>query len=276
VCGCLGCGALAFWASSAQTSSVSSFIHRAVRRRAFRESAGGLAKKTRDRDKKCVLLTLFLAWTRAVMLTPLFDLCFLSAVSLATSAGATAPLQSSDEAPPVVPAATTTPADTSEQPDNSQPRLVLDQRVERLSAEPQSLPFTICFHAAGAAPHCVEALGGRDLEQPIASDSLIELRLPPLADVRVRLLDDSHRLVPSSDYFTSDHDQGRYLIQPESPLVPGTKHFVRVDGLVEALPTAVDGAQYRSVRVSFVTSGEKPPKEPRSKKKKKKKQSRRR
>lgn len=209
------------------------------------------------------------------MLTPFFVpsfLCFLSVAMLATPASATAPQdQSSDEATPVQAATATVDRET-----NSEPRAVLGQRVERLSVEPQALPLTICFHAAGAAPHCVEALGGRDLEQPIASDSLIELRLPPLADVRVRLLDDSHRLVPSSDYFTSDHDQGRYLIQPESPLVPGTKHFVRVDGLVEALPTAVDGAQYRSVRVSFVTSGEKPPKEPRSKKKKKKKQSRRR
>ena len=251
----------------------------------WREVLGGvgrccleLAKKTRGRDKKRVVLALFLAWSRAVMLTPFFVPSFLSVAMLATPASATAPQdQSSDEATPVQAATATVDRETNSRETNSEPRAVLGQRVERLSVEPQALPLTICFHAAaGDRSHCVEALGGRDLECPIAPDSLVELWLPSLADVRVRLLDESHRLVPSDDRLSSDGvGQSRYLIQPESPLVPGTKHFVRVDGLVDDLPTAIDGAQYRPVRVSFVTSGEKPSKAVQGKKKKKKRGRRR-
>lgn len=153
---------------------------------------------------------------------------------------------------------------------DGQSRQVLGEAIQRLTVEPRDLPFSLCFHQTSArrAPlpaepstgaRCVDATGSLNLDVSVAPNAFMTIELPRLADVRIRLFDEAHRLVPSRDWLAIKASQTRYLLMPEAELIPGTKYFLRVDGLVDALPTANDGTTYRNTRISFLTSGEKPP-----------------
>jgi hypothetical protein len=144
-------------------------------------------------------------------------------------------------------------------------RQVLGQAIQRLSIEPAQLPFSLCFRQPSGAQICTDRQSPSVLESVDPGASLT-IELPNLADVRVRLFDDAHRLVPSSDRFSTDAIRTLYQIVPEAPLTPGSKYSLRVDGLIDSLPTAANGTTYRNTRISFQTSGQKPPKEIVSKK----------
>lgn len=209
----------------------------------------------RPRDKKNVCRTLFWACSRAAMNTTRLRRASIPAwVALSFLRALPAVAADQNESTP--------------SPDGS--RQVLEEVIPRMSIEPIDLPFSLCFHPtkknqASSAMEpppglsCVEETGALNLDFPVAPASFITMTLPRLADVRVRLFDESHRLVPSRDRLSADALQTHYLLVPETPLISGTKYFLRVDGLVDSLPAAADGTTYRNTRISFMTSGEKPP-----------------
>lgn len=144
-------------------------------------------------------------------------------------------------------------------------RRVLEKTIQCVSIEPLELPFSLCFHwPAGSQspnPSCVDGTGSLNLDFSIDPDVFLILELPVLADVRIRLFDAFHRLVPSRDRLVVDATRTRYQLMPEVSLTPGSRYFLRVDGLIDSLPTATNGVNYRNTRISFQTSGEKPRKE---------------
>lgn len=82
-----------------------------------------------------------------------------------------------------------------------------------------------------------------------------------LADFRIRLLDETEKLVPSDD--RADVSRGtRYRLAPREPLVPGSRYRLLVDGLHRPLPTGADGVAYGELSLAFRTAGEKPPPPP--------------
>ncbi len=91
----------------------------------------------------------------------------------------------------------------------------------------------------------------------VAPESVFEVELPHLADVRVRLFDDAERAVPSSDRLELGQPT-RYRLAPSEPLVPGSRYTLAIDGLKADLPTDPSGRTYNALRLPFRTSGEKP------------------
>jgi hypothetical protein len=84
-----------------------------------------------------------------------------------------------------------------------------------------------------------------------------EIDLPRMADVRVRLIDSARRAVPSSDRLSSEAAT-RYELKPSTPLDPGSRYSLLVDGLSNDFPVDAAGRQCETALVELKTSGEKP------------------
>ena len=108
------------------------------------------------------------------------------------------------------------------------------------------------------------------LNQVIEPQSRFELELPRLADVRVRLFDESDRAIASHDRMVVG-ETVRYAILPAEPLVSGSRYSLVIDGLRAELATDDDGQQFRVVPIELATSGEKPPPPPKPTKKRRSK-----
>lgn len=158
-------------------------------------------------------------------------------------------------------AAPTEPAPGRAKASDGDARQVLGATIPRLTIEPAELPFSLCFHQfqQATAPRCAAHEGALDLDFAVAPEvQLVAIDFPgQLADVRVRLFDEAHRLVPSRDRLVASGEQTSYQLLPDAPLSPGSRYFLRIDGLTGALPTAADGTTYRDARIAFVTAGEK-------------------
>ncbi len=156
---------------------------------------------------------------------------------------------------------------------------MLGNAVAEVCSTPRRLPVSVCLETtterpdAGGAPLrqsvCHQLEGSGPLPPFPETDGAqaphivrLHAEFPPMADVRVRLMDESHRLVPSTDTQRTDALMTAVVVEPDAPLTPGTRYFLRIDGLVEERPAAFDGTAYDNTRVSFVTPGEKPAPEP--------------
>ena len=92
--------------------------------------------------------------------------------------------------------------------------------------------------------------------------AVLELASPiALVDVRVRLFDESDRLLPSRDRVTVGKGT-QVRIAPEEPLPPGSSFRVEIAGQLQPFPTGVDGKHFGGRTYRFHTTGEKPPPPP--------------
>lgn len=175
-------------------------------------------------------------------------------------------------------------------------RFVFDDAIPLVSSAAERLKATVCFHGirrGGQAPsddgqapsddgqapssvplpppvHLCESFAGESvrLNDPVspASEGFhVTVELPRLSDVRVRLFDESKRLLPASDSTSSGARMTVVDIVPTAPLVPGTAYGIRIDGFIGELPTAPDGTTYGSMSISFRTDGQKPAPPPKAK-----------
>ncbi len=93
--------------------------------------------------------------------------------------------------------------------------------------------------------------------EDLSPEARFEIDLPRLADFRVRLLDESDRVVASSDRAELG-ERLRYQLAPSEPLAPGSRFALVVDGLKSDLPSDDQGRPYELLRIELKTSGEKP------------------
>jgi len=97
-----------------------------------------------------------------------------------------------------------------------------------------------------------------------------------LVDLRVRLLDEGGKLVPTRDRATIGKGTV-YEVRPAEPLVTGTAYRLEIDGQRQRQPSDVAGTAYAPQSFAFRTAGEKPaPPPPPAKKAAKAKRGRRR
>lgn len=82
-----------------------------------------------------------------------------------------------------------------------------------------------------------------------------------LVDLRVRLLDENGKLVPTRDRATVGKGTS-YEVRPAQPLVTGTNYRIEIDGQRARNPADVEGTSYAVRTFTFRTSGEKPPPPP--------------
>jgi hypothetical protein len=122
---------------------------------------------------------------------------------------------------------------------------------------PAPLALTVTARATVPNADAGTALTPEVETAEVAPESVFEVELPHLADVRVRLFDDAERAVPSSDRLELGQPT-RYRLAPTEPLVPGSRYTLAIDGLKGDLPTDPAGRAYNAVRLPLRTSGEKP------------------
>lgn len=86
-----------------------------------------------------------------------------------------------------------------------------------------------------------------------------------LVDLRIRLRDERGKLVPTRDQLTVGEGTV-YVIRPQSPLAPGSKFELFIDGQDGPSPQDLEGTAYATLSITFRTSGEKPPPPPKVRK----------
>lgn len=104
----------------------------------------------------------------------------------------------------------------------------------------------------------------------IDPQSRFELEFQRLADVRVRLFDESDRAVASTDRMVVGQTT-RYTIVPAEQLVTGSRYSLVIDGLKTDLAADERGHPFKVVRIQLKTSGEKPAPPPPPKKRRRSK-----
>jgi len=134
-------------------------------------------------------------------------------------------------------------------------------------AEVRELGLEVRAVAADGTRRPISVDAPNELLQP---ETQFELEMPRMADVRVRLFDESDRIVPSNDRLEIG-SKTRYLLVPAAPLTTGSKYTLVVDGLASELATDVAGVPYAIVRIPLKTVGEKPPPPPKRSRGKRKK-----
>lgn len=98
--------------------------------------------------------------------------------------------------------------------------------------------------------------------EKIPPESTIRLRSErALTDLRVRLLDEAGKLVPTRDR-GSVGEGTRYEIRPVEPLITGSAYRLIVDGQYERFAKDLEGTSYATLELHFRTDGEKPPPPP--------------
>ncbi|HEY0838562.1 MAG TPA: hypothetical protein VGD74_00105 [Vulgatibacter sp.] len=104
--------------------------------------------------------------------------------------------------------------------------------------------------------------------EDVAPESTFVLRSEvALVDLRVRLLDENGKLVPTRDRAVAGNGTS-YEVRPAEPLVTGTNYRLEIDGQRARHPTDVEGTTYAVQTFAFRTSGEKPAPPPPAAKKK--------
>ena len=102
----------------------------------------------------------------------------------------------------------------------------------------------------------------------VDAGSTFEVRLPFAArDARLVLLDSRDSMVPSS----ADAEVGatsRFTLVPLEPLLPGSRHVLRLEGLESRLVKSDDGRSFEPLAAPFQVAGEPPPTPPKKVKKK--------
>lgn len=131
--------------------------------------------------------------------------------------------------------------------------------AELRPAPPAELPVEVAALPAAGEPLPFSA----DLPtEGVAPESTIMLRSElALVDLRVRLLDENGKLVPTRDRATVGKGTS-YEVRPAEPLVTGTNYRLEIDGQKARHPTDVEGTTYAVRTFAFRTSGEKPPPPP--------------
>jgi len=82
-----------------------------------------------------------------------------------------------------------------------------------------------------------------------------------LVDLRIKLVDEDGKLVPTRDRATVGAGTN-YEIRPVEALVTGTRYRLVVDGQFQPYAKDVEGTSYSSRSFEFITEGEKPPPPP--------------
>ena len=102
----------------------------------------------------------------------------------------------------------------------------------------------------------------------VDAGSTFEVRLPFAArGARLVLLDSRDSMVPSS----ADAEVGatsRFTLVPLEPLLPGSRHVLRLEGLESRLVKSDDGRSFEPLAAPFRVAGEPPPSPPKKVKKK--------
>jgi hypothetical protein len=133
-------------------------------------------------------------------------------------------------------------------------------------APPPSLPTTAVEARLGTAATPLPTDGSPAPD--VDSGSTFEVRLPFAArGARLVLLDARDAMVPSS----SDVQVGaasRFTLVPLEPLLPGSRHVLRLEGLESRLVRADDGRTFEPLAAPFRVAGEPPPAPPKKGKKK--------
>ena len=125
------------------------------------------------------------------------------------------------------------------------------------------------FRASWTSDAGVHALSPREPNLDVAPEARFEFDVQRLADVRIRLFDDSDQVVPSTDKLDST-DRTRYRLSPTELLQPGSRYFLVIDGQRDDQPTDGAGVAYDQARIELQTAGQKPVVEKKGSKKKKK------
>jgi hypothetical protein len=138
--------------------------------------------------------------------------------------------------------------------------------VPAVPAPPPGLPTTAVEARFGGTATLLQATGS---DPPVVDPgSTFEVRLPFAArGARLVLLDARDAMVPSS----SDAQVGatsRFTLVPLEPLVSGSRHVLRLEGLESRLVISGDGRSFEPLVAPFWVAGEPPPAPPRKAKKK--------
>ncbi|HWV37130.1 MAG TPA: hypothetical protein VN033_01515 [Vulgatibacter sp.] len=134
-----------------------------------------------------------------------------------------------------------------------------EPKEEAASREPQALPIR-----AEARPVTGEStyLAADLPAEGIAPESTFVLTSEhALVDLRVRLLDEGGKLVPTRDRAAVGAGTV-YEIRPAAPLITGTNYRIEIDGQHARRPSDVAGTSYLPQSFEFRTLGEKPPPPP--------------
>lgn len=132
-------------------------------------------------------------------------------------------------------------------------------RAEATTEDPKALPVRAEARPVTGEPTLLAA----DLPtEGIAPESAIILTSEhALVDLRVRLLDEAGKLVPTRDRATIGAGTV-YEVRPAAPLVTGTNYRIEIDGQQSRQPSDVAGTSYAPQSFAFRTLGEKPPPPP--------------
>ncbi|AKU90948.1 hypothetical protein AKJ08_1335 [Vulgatibacter incomptus] len=102
-----------------------------------------------------------------------------------------------------------------------------------------------------------EGAGDTNAEGIPAEATIVLTSEHALTDLRIRLVDEAGKLVPSDDRATIGKGT-RYELRPQGGLVTGTRYRLLVDGNSSSHPSSVDGTTFAGRSFSFRTAGEKP------------------
>ena len=133
-------------------------------------------------------------------------------------------------------------------------------------AAPPSLPVVAVEARLGAAATAIPVDGPS--VPTIDPGSTFEVRLPfAVRGARLVLLDARDAMVPSSAE-TEVGAASRFTLVPLEPLLPGSRHVLRLEGVETRLVKADDGRSFEPLAAPFRVSGEPPPAPPKKAKKK--------
>lgn len=115
---------------------------------------------------------------------------------------------------------------------------------------PRALPATVVARTAMESFPLQEG----ELQEGLHADAFFVLESEhALADLRLRLLDPAHKLVPVDE--TIEVGRGtRYRVVPKEALKPGTQYTLVVDGQEGDQPTDVSGDAYLPARFTLVVA----------------------
>jgi len=119
---------------------------------------------------------------------------------------------------------------------------------------------------ATTTAHREQALGRAELTV-IEIGAQFNVEVPvALRDARLSLLDGDGAMVPGAGGAELGASWTRFHLAPDSPLVPGSRYALQIDGAVERNLKDASGHAYVPARWSLLTAGEKPKAEPKKQK----------
>lgn len=135
------------------------------------------------------------------------------------------------------------------------PPPIPEEELEEQAAEappgPQLLPAAL---VARSALEGIELREGERIEG-LPADAFFVLEADvPLPDLRLRLFDEGHRLVPAEEFIEVGATT-RYLLQPKEALRAGAEYSLIADGQESTQPSDASGQSYLPARYTVTILG---------------------